>query len=789
MGNPAFLRRNNLQQACSELIQQFITAYYKCTTLFSRRRHIQIRQQNAILDRRMWARLLKLFQIPEFADSELNVVARMTQRASVGMVVLSLIFIGAAALVAPALLLRALVLTITFSVTCIGVVALIRTQHLQIASTLLVIIMWLAITLGTITAGGVSAPIFIGYLVVVLASGLLTGQRLSLLVSTACIVAGIGIVFAERYNLLPQPMEYNSLARLGIYTFFLVVTILLQTINRTNMQGLLQQARESEARYRSLLENIPTTTYINSTDEAARTEYVSPQVEKLLGFPRQAFLNDPEFWKKILHPEDQARVMAANAPSTYLDDTFNLEYRLVAHDGRVIWVRDEANLVRNAAGDPLYWLGVWTDITSRKQAEEEQADLVSVMTKRTIQLQTAAEVSRAATSILDLENLLPTIVNLICSHFDYYYVGIFLTDEAGEWAVLRAATGDTGEKMIAAGHRLKVEDSSMIGWSIKNRQARIALDVGVDAVRFKNPNLPLTRSEIALPLITRGEVIGAMTIQSNRPAAFSRVDVTALQSMANLVTNAIENARLFTERAGLISELEARNAELEQFSYTVSHDLRSPLVTIRGFLGYLQQDAKAGDMSRFDKDLKRISSAVDKMQALLNDLLELSRIGRAINPPELVSFGQITAEAVELVDGLLVKNNVRVQVQDPLPEVYGDHARLVEALQNLISNAAKFMGSQPQPVIEIGTTGLDEDQNLVFFVRDNGVGIDPQYHERIFGLFNRLDPTIEGTGIGLTLVRRIIEIHHGRVWLESSLGHGTTFFFTLPSQPESEAKP
>jgi signal transduction histidine kinase len=101
-------------------------------------------------------------------------------------------------------------------------------------------------------------------------------------------------------------------------------------------------------------------------------------------------------------------------------------------------------------------------------------------------------------------------------------------------------------------------------------------------------------------------------------------------------------------------------------------------------------------------------------------------------------------------------------------------------MQNLISNAAKFMGEQPKPTIEIGTSGMDTDQKIIFYVRDNGMGIDPQYHERIFGLFNRLDPSINGTGIGLTLVKRIIEIHNGRIWVNSKPGEGATFYFTLP---------
>jgi signal transduction histidine kinase len=250
--------------------------------------------------------------------------------------------------------------------------------------------------------------------------------------------------------------------------------------------------------------------------------------------------------------------------------------------------------------------------------------------------------------------------------------------------------------------------------------------------------------------------------------------------MADQVANAIKNARLFTERTALIDELEKRNTELERFTYTVSHDLRSPLVTIRGFLGYLRQDAISGEMIRFDNDMKRIANAVDRMQALLNDLLELSRIGRIMSTAEDVSMRQVVNETVDLLTGPLEARKITLQIQENLPTVRGDHTRLIEIMQNLISNAIKFMGNQASPVIEIGIRGSDEDGKPIFFVRDNGMGIEPEYHERVFGLFNRLNPEIEGTGIGLTLVRRIVEVHGGRIWLESQPGQGTTFLFTLP---------
>ncbi len=223
-----------------------------------------------------------------------------------------------------------------------------------------------------------------------------------------------------------------------------------------------------------------------------------------------------------------------------------------------------------------------------------KVDAVGALMRRTHQLQTASEVSSAATSILELNELLPKVVELIRSQFDYYYVGIFLADENHEMVTLRAATGEMGRRMLASRHSLLIGSSSMVGWCVANNQARIALDVGEDAVRFKNPILPLTRSELALPLRARGQVIGAMTIQSDRAAAFTDADITALQTMTDQVANAIETARLFDERSSLIRELENKNAELERFSYTVSHDLKSPLVTIRGFMGYLREDAKKG---------------------------------------------------------------------------------------------------------------------------------------------------------------------------------------------------
>jgi len=244
-----------------------------------------------------------------------------------------------------------------------------------------------------------------------------------------------------------------------------------------------------------------------------------------------------------------------------------------------------------------------------------------------------------------------------------------------------------------------------------------------------------------------------------------------------------ERKRVEAERELFIKELETKNAELERFTYTVSHDLKSPLITIGGYLGFLEKNGNVGKMELFEHDINRIREATKKMEDLLNDLLELSRVGRLVNPPEEIGFSMIVQEAIALVNGQVHEKKVEITVQENLPSVYGDHIRLVEVMQNLLDNAAKYTGDQIHPHIEVGVRQNNGDP--IFFVKDNGLGIEETHYERVFGLFNKLNPNSEGTGVGLALVKRIVETHDGRIWIESAgAGQGTTILFTLPKKGE-----
>jgi len=238
-----------------------------------------------------------------------------------------------------------------------------------------------------------------------------------------------------------------------------------------------------------------------------------------------------------------------------------------------------------------------------------------------------------------------------------------------------------------------------------------------------------------------------------------------------------ERMKILEEREILIKELGSKNLELEYFAYMVSHDLKSPLITIQGYLKLIEKNLSKDNSADIKDDIEKINNAAERMGRLLDELLKVSRAGRLVDVRELLSFDRLAKEALESLSGQINARNARIDIAHDLPAVYADDLRVHEMLVNLIDNALKY-SDKTDPRIEVGFR--KNSGEAVYYVRDNGIGVDPANHEIIFGLFNKLDPDSEGTGAGLAIVKRIVEAHGGRIWVESEgLGQGSTFCFTF----------
>ncbi|HSA64646.1 MAG TPA: PAS domain-containing sensor histidine kinase [Nitrospira sp.] len=228
-------------------------------------------------------------------------------------------------------------------------------------------------------------------------------------------------------------------------------------------------------------------------------------------------------------------------------------------------------------------------------------------------------------------------------------------------------------------------------------------------------------------------------------------------------------------------EVQQKNREMEQFVYTVSHDLKAPLVTSMSFIGFLKEDIRANDFSTVSDSLQRLEKAHRRMQELINDLLQVSRIGRMELHYEKVPTKEILDEVLENAAERIQATKAQFDWATDLPVIWADRKRLAQVLENLVGNALKYTSDATDPLVHVFWN--DAPTEIQLCVKDNGPGIDPQYHAKIFGLFQRLDSSKEGTGVGLTIVSRIMQLHGGRVWVNSESGQGAEFWLAFPKVP------
>jgi len=286
-------------------------------------------------------------------------------------------------------------------------------------------------------------------------------------------------------------------------------------------------------------------------------------------------------------------------------------------------------------------------------------------------------------------------------------------------------------------------------------------------------------SVIAVPVLSKEKIFGVLCVCRRLANSYDESHLRLLESIANLTGIAIDRAVLYEDTVAKSLEIENRNKELDDFTYVVSHDLKEPLITIEGYSKIVLKEYQ----DRVDEEGRAYLSAVvqstARMKGLIDDLLTLSRLGRLAEAPHAVSIKAVVSDVLHDFEFTLREKNAVVTVPENLPEVTYDGTQLSMVFRNLISNAIKF-NAGPEPRVEVGVR--DEEKEYVFSVADNGIGIEKQHFDKIFVIFQRLHRSEEyrGTGAGLTIVKKIVERHHGRIWVESEVGKGTTFFFTVP---------
>ena len=313
--------------------------------------------------------------------------------------------------------------------------------------------------------------------------------------------------------------------------------------------------------------------------------------------------------------------------------------------------------------------------------------------------------------------------------------------------------------------------------------AALLLGIALSWIVGRSIAVPITQMTNTFNLLAQGDYSDQI------PGRDFKDEIGALSRAAEVFKEKnLQTEQLLEKSRSLTNELEANrrelarsNEELEQFVYTVSHDLKTPLVTSMGFIGIINDLAKIGEYEKAISKLYRVVQANKRMGQLINDLLELSRVGRIDKEKHELDMNVILKAFRESMKNRLEKEGFQLILETAFPIIYANESRVLQAFENLMSNAFKYgRNASGENVVKIGSRKNDDE--WFFYVKDNGRGIPKEYHEKIFGLFYRLDNTTEGTGIGLSIVQKVMQFHEGRVWVESEPEKGATFWLAFPKK-------
>jgi PAS domain S-box-containing protein len=540
---------------------------------------------------------------------------------------------------------------------------------------------------------------------------------------------------------------------------------------------------KSEADLRALFSSMEDIVLVYDRD--GRYVRIAPTNPSLLIKPPEELLG--QLIHEVFPKETADRFLAAIRQTLKSGETSQIEYELTI-ENEAYWFL--AKLSKLDEGNVFC---VARDITERKKSEE-------AIRRRNDYLAVSAEIGKLVTSTLDLNSIFARTVNLINERFNFYHAGIFIVEETGFNAVLREATGRAGAEMKERKHTLQLNEKSIVGKVTLDGKAVVANDVTANPLHKVNPLLPETRAEAALPLRIGNRIIGAIDIQSKTVNAFTEDDIAVLQTLADQVAVAIDNARSFELSQEAVMEMREIDRLKSQFLANMSHELRTPLNSIIGFSRVIIKGIDGPVTELQQQDLTAIYNSGQHLLGLINDVLDLSKIeaGKMELAFDEVNIADVTSSVLSTMSGLIKDKPILMKrnLEANLPTVRADAIRVRQVMINLLSNATKFT-DEGDIIVEVGLKPGPTGRNEVrVSVTDNGPGIAKQDQTKLFQAFSQVDdsPTRKtgGTGLGLSICQHIINMHGGRIWVDSDLGKGSTFHFTLPlfrKEKEGESNP
>ncbi len=417
---------------------------------------------------------------------------------------------------------------------------------------------------------------------------------------------------------------------------------------------------------------------------------------------------------------------------------------------------------------------------------EQTQEALATQEKLATELETVAQVSTAASTILDVDALLQAVVDLAKSSFNLYHAHIYLMHESNTRLVLKAGAGNIGRLMTLEGREINIYADSLVARAARTREGVIANNVRKTVDYLPHPLLPHTQSELAVPMIVGEKLVGILDLQSDKVDFFSEDDLRTQKTLASQIAVAIENAQQYAEQVQTADKLREVDLLKSEFLASMSHELRTPLNSIIGFADVLLEGLDGELNERMEEDVRLIRNSGDHLRSLIGDILDMSKIesGRMELRYEEIDLPEMANDIMALAMPLAQEKKLllHLDLDKDVQAITADRTRLRQVLWNIMGNAIKFTEEG-----SVTLTMQNKTDHLLVAIRDTGIGIKEEHVPIVFEQFRQVDGSLNravgGTGLGMPITKKLVELHGGEIWIESVYGQGSTFFFTIPHHP------